>query len=164
MRIWRSMSARSWTTTKSTCVSITRSSQAEHWFKRVHEKANAPVLGGQSVYYHGTPLGCVPKILKNGLLPSSVGTLKAFVEKLDTCFFLKVPGVHEFTLPGIYTTTFVETAPAYATPTRPLPQQRLEVFFAVQLHFAKHYVRGSAQSRRRGMNYHRSVNRCWCSK
>ncbi len=49
--------------TTSTCVSITRSSQA-----------NAPVLGGQSVYYHGTPLGCVPNILKNGLLPSSVGT------------------------------------------------------------------------------------------
>lgn len=47
---------------------------------------------------------------------------KVYVKKLESCqcsHFFKVPGVHEFAPPGIYVRTFVETALAYATPTRP---------------------------------------------
>ena len=57
---------------------------------------------------------------------------KVFVKKLESCqcsHFFKVPGVHEFAPPGIYVRTFVETALAYATPTRPRFGQCPEFFF-----------------------------------
>ena len=61
---------------------------------------------------------------------------KVFVKKLESCqcsHFFKVPGVHEFAPPGIYVRTFVETALAYATPTRPRFGQCPEFFFVLQL-------------------------------
>ena len=61
---------------------------------------------------------------------------KVFVKKLESCqcsHFFKVPGVHEFAPPGIYVRTFVETALAYATPTRPRFGQCPEFVFVLQL-------------------------------
>ncbi len=52
----------------------TEGRQSTGWNVTMHEIATIPVLASETVLYHGTPLGCVPSILKDGLLPSSVRT------------------------------------------------------------------------------------------
>ena len=79
----------------------------------------ACALRGLPIYYHGTPLPRLPNIMDVGLLPSEAGvSFQTRIVTISRKMYVQVPGVHEFTTPGIYVTDTFTVALHYATPTR----------------------------------------------
>ena len=87
--------------------------------------------GGMKTFYHETPVMCLPSILMNGFMPSTLAAfmfatprfdlLGMLLESFDFCQELHTsedPAKHKFSTPGIYITDSWDVAMHCAMPTR----------------------------------------------